>query len=207
MKYFLTIIFLFSLAVPTLVRADEVVAEDAWAFLYEFSFHWQDGRVTQVAPYHLTTGDTPAIAVGPWSLAVFSESGQRLKEYSFDPAILSVNGDFTVIVPIEYRGASARVLDPRGSVVLAIDLRESRICHDDGICNADAGEERANCPTDCGAVAEDALQDPSMRAATIGVQMSYSQRLGGVLMRLSAAAAGVLLMVGMTQMLDKRRRS
>jgi hypothetical protein len=199
MKYFISLYIILTVLVPMSARADEALPSDAWAFLYEFPLRYTNGVVIQAESYRMTTGDASLLQPGQWSLEIVSEAGEQLRWYSFDPASLAVAGTFSLIVPVEYRGARAYVRDGAGVTAVAIDLRETRLCNDNGICNADAGEARENCPTDCGSA--------GTGTASILQQVSVGERVGGILLRLSSAVAGILLCIGVAQMLDRRRRS
>ncbi len=198
MKYIISLLIALAVLLPAPMRADEALPSDAWAFLYEFPLSYKNGVVLQAEPYRMTTGDVPLLPQGAWSLEIVSESGEQLRWYPFDPVSIAGTGTFSIIIPVEYRGARAYVRDATGKVTVTIDIRETRLCNDNGVCNAEAGEESANCPTDCGRT--------SMETASILEQVSTSQRVGSILLRLSSAVAGLLLCIGVVQMLDRRRR-
>jgi|GEM_PF-6257193 len=200
MKKILLILVLLASFSPLTVRADEINPDAAWVFLYQFSFEYTNGNLIQSAPYQITTGDALVMTAGNWKLVILSESGEVLRQYFFDASALSSEG---IIVPTEYRGVTARILNPKGAIELSIDIRDSRVCNDNAQCEADAGETNRNCSTDCGSVALDVGED---QTATIADQITASGRLGGILLRLSAGIAGLMLLVGIASMLDSRRR-
>ena len=202
MKKILIILACIASLSPLSARADKLSPEEAWAFLYQFPLQYTNGRIAQSAPYQIATGDAPVIAVGAWKLVLMSESGEVLHQYFFDPKAIPPEG---LIVPMEDRGAQARIVDGVGKNVLSIDVRGSRVCDDSGTCEADAGETSLNCATDCGAVASD-VADTSLQSATITDQMSGAEILGQALLRLSAGVAGLMLLAGIASMLDNRRR-
>ena len=134
-------------ATPSLSPSSQPTGE---AFtLYEFPLAWQGGKVSLADAYRISSGDAPLLAPGRRSLVILSEAKQELHRYRFDPQLLASGGRFSLLVPHEYRGAIARVLDPSESEVVTVDLRASRVCNDDSVCRADAGETETNCPTDC----------------------------------------------------------
>ncbi len=206
MKNILILFIAVTALLPLGVYADEISPEEAWASLYEFPLEWRSGQVSQAGPYQITSGDVPAIPSGAWSLSIFSEDGQLLHRYPFDPASMAAGGDtFSLIVPIESRGALVVVREGTKPIGFSIDVRESRVCNDDAVCAADAGEGLKNCPTDCGSVSMQGGA-PRTQTARIVDQVSIGERAGQALLRLSSAAAGLLLLVGVARMLDSRRR-
>ncbi len=177
-----------------------------WGFLYEFHFALSGGAVVVSSPYSISSGEVPELPIGRWLLEVKDSNNQSLQVYPFDPVLLAKDGDFTIFVPLESRGAIADVRGPDGIVSAQIDISMSRVCNDDGICLADAGESSNNCPTDCASAVMRA-SPTSVLGATIADQVPFRSALGSYLMKLSAAIAGIVVMVGVVQLLDNRRRT
>lgn len=180
-----------SVFLPTLAFA-QVSEEEFWAnhtFLYRFVI----AADASTGSYTLSTGDV-AIGSGPWELVVLGATGQEMTRQSFTV------GDGPTTVPVRYQpnGTTALVQNPAGERVLTIDLQGSRICNEDGICDAQYGEVSSNCPIDCGTYQE---VGPT---ASITQQSGFGQKIGLVLMSLSLAATGILLIRGVSMLLDRR---
>lgn len=206
MKYLILPILAVALLLPLSpsARADEVSYEDSWKFLYEFQLTWQDGRVTQAGSYHITTGEMTGFVDGAWSLVIQNGEGQAIGRYSFDPVRMAQNGMLTLRVPTEGSGATAVVLDSNGIGTAYFDIRGSRVCNDNGVCEGVAGERGANCPSDCGTTSRTAV---SAQTASIGDQVFSGAWLGALLLRLSLGAAGLLLLAGLVRVMDSRPRA
>jgi hypothetical protein len=174
----------------------QVTEQEFWAsqqFLYRFTFTHQAGAVT--GGYELTTGDEPSGA-GSWNIVIAGPNGQPVRRQLFDFS----GGAATVLVRYQPSGTSARVLDPQGTTALTLDLSFSRVCNENGVCDAQYGEVSTNCPADCGV-------GPAQQAAAIGQGSGIGKRLGAVLMGLAIAATAALLMQGVRGLVDRRHRA
>lgn len=204
MKYIFTIFAIVSICVPTVVRADPVLSDqEAWAYLYEFTYTWDGAALSPTEPYRISSGDKTVLAAGAWSLDILDGQRNRITRYSFDPGTLARDGVVSLKVPVEGRGAYAEVRNAEDASVNTMSIMASRVCDDDGVCEKEAGEADWICPTDCGPAV--ASGDSSVTTATIGAQVPIGARVGSLLLRLSLAAAGVVLLVGTARMLDSRK--
>ena len=202
MKRILFIVALALLLVPGPARADSLTYRQAWTgFLYDIPYTFAGGVLGQNGHYTITSGDHPSYA-GPWTLELADGNGVPLAGYHFDPASLAAAGVFHLVIPYEFSGASARVTDPSGRVVVTTDLTGSRVCNDDGACASSEGENADNCPHDCGGSARSTT---TTATAAISQQASFSGDIGRFLLRFGFAAAGLLMLLGIAKMLDSRR--
>ncbi|HXK36221.1 MAG TPA: hypothetical protein VJ553_01425 [Candidatus Paceibacterota bacterium] len=188
------ILFLLILLVPVGAFA-QVTEEEFWAnhnFLYQFTFT-QQGESPIVGRYELTTGDEPR-GVGSWSVIILGPRDQSVAHQYFDLSGTATN------VPVRYQpnGTAAQVIDPQGALILTIDLQGSRVCDEDNVCESQYGEMSSNCPVDCGSYA--AVQ----QTASIAAGGSIGKRIGAALMGLALAATGILIIRGVSLLLDRR---
>jgi hypothetical protein len=202
MKQFFAILFLLGMLLPTAARADSISYAEAWAFLYDFPFTYQNGTLSAVGGYGITSGDGSVLPGGDWALTITDGRGGVLAVHRFDPTALANNTPFHIVVPAFFDGTEASVRDPFGRVVVNIDLRGSRVCDDNGVCSSSVGEDINTCPIDCGGSA--AVEQNKLTAA-VADQASIPAALGLWLVRISAGLTGALLLMGCVWMLDSRR--
>jgi len=203
MKYLASLIIGLAVLAPAVARADVVTYEESWEFLYQFDLVWDGGGLVPPGDYIIAGGDPTTPLEGTWEVAIYDARGRVIGSHRFEPSALATDGHIVLRVPHEFSGTDARFFDPTGVSVLRIDLRGSRTCNDNGYCDSAYGEEQGNCPADCGGsvAATGALSGSITRSALPGGVV-----LGSWLLRLSFAAAGVLLLVGASRMLDRGRR-
>jgi hypothetical protein len=206
MKYLLIPLFVLGLCAPLTAVADEGNPRDEFGtgFLYEFPLTWENGRVVMADRYTITSGNASALVTGSWTLIILDGARQPIERYLFDPSAMAVDGALSLKIPKESRGATAVIVDGAGAQTAEFDLRWSRVCDDDGVCQSDAGEDRKNCPTDCGGYSG-AEQSRTAGTATIASAIDTGTRFGGILLRLSLGAAGLILLIGAWHMLDSSR--
>ncbi len=203
MKYLLVIVLVSGLFMPLLAYAESLSYDEAYGnYLYQFHLSVSGTTLTSNEIYDILTGDVPAIPRGDWSVMVTNSRGEKLYSQFFDAAKLAAQGgDFTI--PYQNSGTEAIFKNSTGVTALSIDLTGSRVCDDNGVCYADAGENSYNCPGDCGAIAA----QPALQVATVGAQIPLSSRIGEVVMKLAFGVAGILIITGVAQSLDRRRRA
>ena len=139
--------------------------------------------------YNIITGD-PSLETGDWTITINNPRGEAVADYNFNPA--SSSGVF--IVPVWDNGTEAIFTNPQSVQVARVWLAGSRVCDDNGACERDSGEDEQNCPADCSVV--------DMASIT----QSGMARVGGVLLHIGLALAGVFILVAVTRSLDSRRR-
>ena len=189
MKNFLPTLLALSLfLVPLSARADSLSYSEAWVFHYAVSFSY-NGLTMTGGDYSIVGGDATLPNPGAWTIEVDAAGGDALSQTQFQP----VRGSQTVEVPYQSRGTSARIVDSRGTTQLIVDLSGSRVCDDNGVCNADLGENADTCPTDCGTA--NANQQAAIADQSSGLP-------GGLLLVLAD-----VLVIGLVLVVDRRRRA
>ncbi len=200
MKYIQRIVLLtVVLFFPLVAQADSLTYQEAYGrYLYDFHLSYANGHLVQDGIYTLSTGDAPAFPTGPWTVTILDSRVRTLWTQSIDPAGLNATGG-ELLMKYYDSGTMARFSGP-GGASLDIDLRGSRVCDDNGVCGTQYGESADNCPGDCGSVAQEDVQ-----GAAIANGAGLAGTLGAWMLRLSFAAAGLLLVAGASVMLDNRR--
>lgn len=188
---------------PVASNAENFRADDArdW-YLYVFHLAYSRSAVTETAHYSISTGDAPAFPEGAWKVAVLNSRNAIIYSQMVDPAALAQhNGDLAI--PYNNSGTTVVFTNASGGTPLSIDLSGSRVCDDNGSCDSPYGENAHTCPGDCGSIS---YSSPPVGTAAIAQQEASGRSVGQLVMQLSFAAAGLILLMGMVRMLDSRRR-
>ncbi len=153
-----TSILLFSALLALLFFANQARAQssadssyDLGPMEYKFHLRFESGNLTpiikDVLPYDFISEqftDGPGLYYG----RVFSISNQTLGDFHFD----LLEGDNEVIAP--YFGDAKTVAFYRSNTdaqpMLVVSVSKTAICNDDKSCQTQAGENKNNCPMDCG---------------------------------------------------------
>lgn len=88
----------------------------------------------------------------PYKGEIINLKGEIAETFQFDPRHGDpkfVKGKISVKAPYVADGQKVNFYDGQGSQLLSIFVSESSFCNDDGVCNADVGEDTATCPNDC----------------------------------------------------------
>ncbi len=88
----------------------------------------------------------------PYKGEVVNLKGEVAKTFQFDPRQGNPNflkGTLSVKAPYIPDAQKVNFLDGQGKQLLSIFVSESSFCNDDGVCNADVGEDSKTCPSDC----------------------------------------------------------
>jgi hypothetical protein len=135
----------------------------------------------------------PAVGQFPYRGEIINLGGQVVGQFKFDVHL----GKLSIQVPYVADGQRAVFYDNQNQPVLTISVSDSSFCNDDGICNADRGEDYLTCPNDCKAVT---LPAPVATVPTVTATGS-----GGIVSGIIYAVIGLLL-IGLAWWFLKRRR-
>jgi len=185
-KLFIIFAMVVSSGFVSYAKAEDVLPRNE--FNYQFNFEFRDGVISNV-DYNIVTGDISQES-GDWTITINNPRTEAVADYNFDPAISA--GVF--IVPVSDNGTEAIFTNPQGVQVARVWLAGSRVCDDNGACERDSGEDEQNCPADCSVV------------DTASITQSGMARVGGALLHIGLALAGVFILVAVTRSLDSRRR-
>lgn len=88
----------------------------------------------------------------PYKGEVVNLRGEVVETFQFDPKHGDpsfVKGKISVKAPYLADGQKVNFFDAQGNQLLSVFVSDSSFCNDDGVCNADVGEDTATCPNDC----------------------------------------------------------
>lgn len=83
---------------------------------------------------------------------IVSGKGEILSSFRFDPKkgnLSFAKGAIAVDGPYFANAAEVNFYNSQNQKLLTLNVSGSSFCNDDGICNADVGEDYTNCPNDC----------------------------------------------------------
>lgn len=88
----------------------------------------------------------------PFRGEIINFNNQSVSQFQFDPRQGNPGfnkGKISIKAPYAPDGQKAVFYNNQGSQLLTIFIGESSFCNDDGVCNADRGENENTCPLDC----------------------------------------------------------
>jgi len=192
-----TILLVVAVAVPILALAD---IGDYRAGSYEFHLYFDNDQLFADRDfqfkYDVSTQEyvEPALVTGfPYRGEIINFAGEAAANFKFDPRggdSSFKTGKISVRAPYVPDGQRAVFYDPQGNPVLTIPVSESSYCNDDGICNADRGEDGRSCPRDCRTSTTMPVPPAASAPTSTGTGGSYA--LGLVFMLIGVALIGGL---------------
>ncbi len=88
----------------------------------------------------------------PYKGEVVNLKGEIARTFQFDPRHGDpkfLKGKISVKAPYAPDGQKVIFYNNQNQSLLTIFVSESSFCNDDGVCNADVGEDHTTCPSDC----------------------------------------------------------
>ena len=186
------IIFLIALGLPLIVFGITESPEDQ--YVYQFHLYYDNGQIfsdrdAQFA-YEILSEEFISETVTtqfPYRGEIINFAGEVAQRFTFDPKQGDVNflkGKIAVKATYVADGQKAVFYNAENQSVLTVSVSESSFCNDDGICNADRGEDSLSCPKDC----NQALSAPPATTPSPPVGES-----GGLLSGILYTLAGLIL--------------
>ncbi|MEK9158237.1 MAG: hypothetical protein AAB638_03610, partial [Patescibacteria group bacterium] len=174
-------------------------------FSYLFHLYYDNGQLYAdrdfqfkydiiAAPY---VDSVPATQY-PYRGEIINILGEVAKHFVFDPRqgdLKFTKGKVSVRAPYVADGEKAVFLDAENQPILTVFVSDSSFCDDNGICDADRGEDSLNCPKDC----KQSLPAPPV------VTPSNSASSGGIVSSIAYVVIGVAL-IGFVLWFLKRRK-
>jgi len=175
-------------------------------FYYVFHLYYDMGKLVADRDfkfvYDVIPGDfvaSPITTQFPYRGEVVNMVGEVAETFQFDPLNLgALKGGITVNAPYVADGQKVIFYDSQNQPVLTIPVSDSSFCNDDGICNADRGEDSLSCPKDCKQSLPTPLPTETPTSSTGGSNGLWS----GILYTL-----GGLILAGLGWWLFKRRHN
>jgi hypothetical protein len=127
----------------------------------------------------------------PYRATVFNIVGETAASVRFDVQ----TGKLTVMAPYVPDAQKVVFYDNQNQPALTISVSDSSFCNDDGICNANRGEDSLSCPKDC-------KQSLSVNDSTVTTPKSSSGILSGIVYAIIG-----LILIGFLWWVFKRRAS
>ncbi len=156
MKQLLKILFLCASMVtlvgiaPILVRADNANTPQSSEYLFHLYLNTTNQLVTDRSfkfSYDIIS-DTfvqPPVGQFPYHGEIISFTGASAANFKFDVH----QGKVSVYAPYVADAQKVVFYDSQNQAILTVPVSDSSFCNDDGICNADRGEDSLSCPKDC----------------------------------------------------------
>lgn len=181
--------------------------EQANSFYFSFHLYYDAGTIYADRDFQFVYDVIPGEYMAeipntqfPYRGEIINFAGETARRFEFDPR--QGNPDFskgkiTVKAPYVADGERAIFYNAENQPLLTISVSDSSFCNDDGICNADRGEDSLSCPKDCQA----SLTAPSVIPAPGDTTSRSSGIISGVLYSL----AGLVLLGGLWWVFKRRR--
>lgn len=165
------------------------------SFYYVFHLYYDNGQLSADRDfkfkYDVIPGDFIADSVTtqfPYRGEVVNFVGETAGRFDFDPKQGDpkfIKGKISVNAPYFADAQKVIFYDNQNQPVLTIFVSDSSFCNDDGICNADRGEDSLNCSKDCKNILSAPVATPIDTAPTSGssgVWSSILYILGGLIL-------------------------
>lgn len=172
-------------------------SEEPQDFTYLFHLYYDNGQLVADRDFQFKYDILPETFVPevfntqfPYKGEVVNFKGEIAETFQFDPKQGNpkfVKGKISVRAPYVADGQKVNFYDGQGSQLLSVFVSESSFCNDDGVCNADIGEDTATCPNDC------KLSTP---VPTITTEPISGEGMGGMLKLLIYPIIGIVLIGG-----------
>jgi hypothetical protein len=199
-KYFLTILLAIAMLSPAFSNAE---VGDYQAGSYLFHLYFDNGQLVADRDFQFKYDIETIVYAEPTLVTGFPYRGEIINfvneiaaNFKFDPR----NGDAKfnkgkISVRAPYVADAQKVVfyDNQNQPVLTIAVSDSSFCNDDGICNADRGEDILSCPRDCKA----GTPLPSVIPTSTG-------GTSGLILGVIYSIVGVVLIVGLWWLFRKR---
>lgn len=147
-KIFLIIIITAILAVPPSVHA--IMPSEGSEYLFHLYFSSTNQLVADrdfKFSYDIISDVfvQPSVGQFPYRGEIINFAGDLAASFKFDVHASKLSAE----APYVADGQKVIFYDNQNQPVLTIPVSDSSFCNDDGICNADRGEDSLTCPKDC----------------------------------------------------------
>ncbi|HVZ11310.1 MAG TPA: hypothetical protein VG941_02775 [Candidatus Paceibacterota bacterium] len=193
-------IFTILLLVTLWIRPVHADVQDGFApqnFSYLFHLYFSNGQLFADRDFQYkydilaSAYQAPTVTTEfPYRGDILNFSGQVGAHFVFDPRqgdIHFTEGKLSVTAPYVADGDRAVFYDSQNNPLLTISISQSSYCNDDGICNADNGEDSLSCPKDC---------KQTLPAPPPTQNQQSGSNSSGIISGLLYAGAGVVVIIG-----------
>ncbi|MDO8495603.1 MAG: hypothetical protein Q7S32_03770 [bacterium] len=157
-KILLAVGLLFLLIIGVTFSSDVNEASGDSGFVYLFHLYYDQGQLFSDRDfqfkYDLIAEEYVGVIVNPASAyqgEVVMIGGNKVR-FQFDPLGNDASlkkGKISVKGPYSPNADLVNFYSPSGEKLLTVSVRESSVCNDNNICDAEVGEDYKNCPADC----------------------------------------------------------
>ena|SRR3989344_588099 len=158
MKNSIWVIFIL-LLLPFVVSSEGVADKQVSSSVYLFHLYYDNGQLFADRDVEFKYDIISEIFVPeilntqfPYKGEVVNLKGEIAETFQFDPRKGNpkfLKGAISVKAPYLPDGQKVVFYNNQGDALLTIFVSESSFCNDDGVCNADVGEDSKTCPNDC----------------------------------------------------------
>src|SRR3989344_4346660 len=155
MKIFITLLFIFLVPISSFAISES--EEDRYVYL--FHLYYDNGQLVADRDAEFKYDIVAEIFVPetlntqfPYKGEVVNLKGEVAETFQFDPKQGNpsfLKGTLSVRAPYLPDGQKVVFYNNQGDASLTIFVSDSSFCNDDGVCNADVGEDSKTCPNDC----------------------------------------------------------
>ncbi|OGM97666.1 MAG: hypothetical protein A2735_03625 [Candidatus Yanofskybacteria bacterium RIFCSPHIGHO2_01_FULL_41_21] len=145
--------------VPLVVGAEGIADKQIPKAEYLFHLYYDNGQLNADRDFQFKYDiiseefiQGPLTTQFPYRGEIINVLGEIADHFIFDPKQGDVNfmkGKISVKAPYVADGQKVIFYDSQNQPILTIPVSDSSFCDDDGVCNADRGEDSLSCPKDC----------------------------------------------------------
>ena len=145
--------------IPPLVSAEGEGEKQVPVSVYVFHIYYDNGQLFANRDFKFKYDVIPEKFVPetlntqfPHKGEVINLKGEIAETFQFDPRQGNpqfLKGSISVKAPYFPDGQKVIFYNNQGDALLTIFVLDSSFCNDDGVCNADVGEDSKTCPNDC----------------------------------------------------------
>lgn len=171
-------IFLLAFVIGNSTYADIIESGQAFTYTYLFHLYYDNGQLFADRDvefkYDIIAEEfVPETVNTQFSFRgeIINFNNQVAATFQFDPRRGDpkfLKGKISVKAPYVPDGQKAVFYDAQGKSLLTIFVSESSFCNDDGVCNANNGEDTKTCPADCKATTPVPVASPDVRGGGQG---------------------------------------
>ena len=161
-------------------RADSLSPAEAFPFVYLFHLYYDNGRLLADKDFEFKYDLIADQFIQPqldtiksFKGEVIGISGSIIGNFKFNPPV--AKGKVSVKGPHFSNASKVNFYNDKDELLLTVQVSESSVCNEDGVCNSDTGEDSQNCSNDCKATP---TETPKDQPSLLGRIFSLTNLLG-----------------------------
>ena len=163
-------------------RADSLPSAEEFPFVYLFHLYYDNGRLLADKDfefkYDLIADQfvQPQLDTDkPFKGEVIGISGSIIGNFKFNPPV--AKGKVSVKGPHFSNASKVNFYNDKDELLLTVEVSESSVCNEDGVCNSETGEDDQNCSSDC-KITPTTTITPKPQPSLLGKIFSLTNLLG-----------------------------